>query len=110
MNKIYNCLITDVKTKITKDLTITVKLEFYSRRDIGYVMLSRKFYDVKENAEFKKIMSFAGATKIKNLKGRVIREVVTDGRALSGIGHPVDNNFCLFTDVDKVYVESDLTQ
>lgn len=110
MGKINNCKITDVKTKITEELTITVKVEFVSRRDKGTYFFTKKFYDAKENEEFKKLMFYADAKKIKHLKDKVIREVVDDDYNFIGIGDPIGDSFILFPDTTKIYSATQLNK
>ena len=110
MRKINNCKITGVKTKITEELTITVKLEFVSRRDKGTYSITKRFYDTKENAELKTIMYYADVKKIKELKGKVIREVVDEDENFIGIGDPIGDNFVLFRDTSKSYSAAELNK
>ena len=110
MRKINNCKITGVKTKITEELTITVKLEFVSRRDKGTYSFTKRFYDAKENAELKTIMYYADVKKIKELKGKVIREVVDEDENFIGIGEPIGDNFVLFRDTSKSYSAAELNK
>ena len=110
MRKINNCKITGVTTKITEELTITVKLEFVSCRDKRTYCFTKRFYDAKENAELKKIMYYADAKKIKELKGKVIREVVDEDENFIGIGDPIGDNFVLFRDTNKSYSAAELNK
>ena len=96
MKRDYNCRITKVKTKIRKDLTITVALEFMSIRDKEIHLFSKEFHDVKENANFRELMHYAGTKKLKKLKGRVIREIIDEDENFIGIGDPIQDEFTLF--------------
>lgn len=110
MGEIYNCRITEVKTKIEKDFSITVKLEFVVRTKKRSFCFSEKFYDVRKDAGFKAIMFYCNAQKIKELQYKVIRGVMTEDENLIGIGDAITDNFILFTDPSKPYTEAELNK
>ena len=108
MAKVYNCKIGKVKIKITKSLTINVKIQFCFRIDNDVMVYSKKFYDVTEDTEFKKILSYANSPKLGNLDGRIIRCVIDDYNVLIGVGDPIKDEFILFGDPGSEYRCSEL--
>lgn len=112
MNQINNCKITKVKTKITDDLTTTVKLEFVSHRDSFIGIFTEKFYvrRLEKDSSLKKIMEYADVKNVKALKGRVLREVSDEDGKFIGIGHPIFDEYILFSDASKTYSASELTK
>ena len=108
MAKVYNCKIRKVNIKITKSLTINVKLHLCFWVDGGVLVCSIKFYDIKESTEFQKILSYANSPKLGNLDGRIIRCVIDDYNVLIGVGDPIKDEFILFGDPGSEYKCSEL--